>query len=77
MTEAQATALRTKWKQHGDPPPLCKHPIMELTRLVRSDDDSLLRIYHCCACGEAIVHTHQPPSFSNMPLIDSPSTPLR
>jgi hypothetical protein len=68
MTQAQAADLKTKWKQQGDPPPLCEHPIQELARLVRSDEGYLMGTYHCHECGEAIVHTHKPPAFT--PLID-------
>ena len=37
MTTAQAADLQAKWKQQGDPPPLCEHPVQELAHLARSD----------------------------------------
>jgi hypothetical protein len=60
MTQVQAAELQTKRKQQGDPPPLCEHPIQELARLVRSDEDYLMGTYHCRECGEAIVYSHPP-----------------
>ena len=68
MTKTQAADIQAKWKQQGEP--LCEHPSHELARLVRSDEDYLMGTYHCRECGEAIVHTHNPPSFSNIPPID-------
>ena len=60
MTTAQAADLQAKWKQQGDPPPLCEHPIQELARLARSDKGYLMGTYHCRECGNAIVYTHPP-----------------
>jgi len=60
MTKMQAADLRAKWRQQGDPPPLCKHPVQELAHLARSDTGYLMGTYHCRECGEAIVYTHPP-----------------
>ena len=62
MTQAQATSVRARWKQSGEP--LCEHPIQELVRLARSDDGVLMGTYHCRNCGEAIIYVQSSPLFS-------------
>jgi hypothetical protein len=57
MTKGQASVLQIKWKQQGDPPPFCEHPIQELERSDLHDEGYLLGTYYCRECGEAIVHT--------------------
>jgi hypothetical protein len=54
MTNAQVSELQAKWKKQGVP--LCEHPIQELSRSDPHDNGDVLRTYHCCECGEAIVH---------------------
>jgi len=45
MTKAQAANLQKKWKQRGNPPPVCKHPIQELAQSGLNDEGQLLRTY--------------------------------
>jgi len=63
MTKAQAMDLQTTWTRQ-DPPPLCEHPIQELTHLAQSADGYTACTYHCRTCGETLVHTYKVPAFS-------------
>jgi hypothetical protein len=63
MTKAQTADLQAKWKQQGDPPPLCEHPFQELGHLAQSADGYTAATYYCHTCGEALVYTCKVPAF--------------
>ena len=52
MTKAQAAQLEAKWKEQGDPLPLCEHPNQELEA---SEGGYVTGNYHCTDCGESFV----------------------
>ncbi len=52
MTKAQAAQLEAKWKEQGDPLPLCEHPNQELEA---SEGGYLTGNYHCTDCGESVA----------------------
>jgi hypothetical protein len=80
MTKAEAADLRPTWKQQGDPPSLCEHPIQDLAQSGLHDEGYLLDAFHCRACGETIVHTYKKPrpfSNSNTPSQRTSTRPWR
>ncbi len=67
MTQAQASDLKKKRKQQGDPPPICAHPIQALGH---SADDYVTFTYYCIECGEEIVHNYKAQLLSSPSPID-------
>ena len=56
VTKAEAAALRSKWKQRGDPPQPCTHPIQQLAP---SDEGYVTTTYYCLECGEVIERLYE------------------
>ncbi len=56
MTKAEAADLQVKWKQRGDPPPPCTHPIQQLAP---SDEGHVRTTYYCLDCGETIERPYE------------------
>jgi hypothetical protein len=52
MTKAQANKLQAKWREQGDPLPLCEHRNQEMEH---NEGGYLTGNYHCTDCGEHVL----------------------
>ena len=56
MTKTPARDLQTKWKQEGDPPPLCAHATLNLER---GDVGSFTGDFYCVDGDVSVTNQHR------------------